>query len=88
MNDQETEDFDSSDVTFETVEASHNELSRLKNTDNQCVCVCHTSDKIEMDMDDEDHCRKCLKNILQNLENAIVDAYIEQISIDLQQTDW
>ncbi len=48
---------------------------------------CKTSDNKEMDVDDDDHCRKCLKNILQNLENAIYDVYIERISKDLQQID-
>ncbi len=74
-------------LRYATVPAIDNELSRLENTDNQCVCVCHSSDKKEMDVDDDDHCRKCLKNILQNLETAIYDAYIERISKDLQQSD-
>ncbi len=59
--------------------------STVENSNNQYACACHTNDKREME--DDSNCSKCLKNDPQNLENAIYDAYIEQISKDLQQID-
>ncbi len=92
-NDQEMADFDSSDQStvqdVENIEVVDNEmlitLRMLGNTNNQCACACHKSDKREPD--DVEHCKKCLKPILQIFENVIENDSILQEEIDVQQID-
>ncbi len=90
---QASEDNNSSDQSsvedVENIEVVDNgmliTMRMLVNTNNQCACACHKSDKREMDNDE--HCKTSLKPILQILENVIENDSILQEEIDLQQID-